>query len=99
MNISFLGRKTKTKEQLIDEICAKLTKQGYKWQMMEGDLMVVKNNSNFRVIFLENSNKTLFHTYFIWYYSDEYFKRFKEWWLDVATCMTNRKNRLIILNR
>lgn len=93
MNISFLGRKAVSKEKLVDEICAKLTKLGFKWKMVEEDLAVTMNDNHFRVIFWENCNKTNLRTNFIWYYSDESFKRFKTWVLELTTCMTNREHK------
>ncbi|MBO4654703.1 MAG: sel1 repeat family protein [Bacteroidales bacterium] len=93
MKINFLGHKEVSKEKLVDEICAKLTKLGFKWKMVEEDLAVTMNDNHFRVIFWESCNKTNLRTYFIWYYSDEYFKRFKDWMLDLTTCMTNREHK------
>ena len=70
MKFNFLGRKTVSKEQLVDKICTKLTKLGFKWKMVEEDLAVTMNDNHFRVIFWESCNKTNLRTYFIWYYSD-----------------------------
>lgn len=91
MKINFLSRKKISKEQLVDEIRSKLTKNGYKWEMHEGELLLTKNDNIFRVCFWGNHNNTIFRTYFVWHYSNEWLKQFEPWMLDLETCMTNRE--------
>lgn len=90
MSISFLGRKAISKDQLVEEICRRLTEQGYRWKIIEGDLMVEKNGVNIVVVFWESCNKTNLRTYFIFHYCDDNLKHFKGGVLDIITCMTNR---------
>lgn len=91
MKINFLSRKKISKEQLVDEIRSKLTKNGYKWEMHEGELLLTKNDNIFRVCFWGNHNNTIFRTYFVWHYSNEWLKQFEPWMLDLETYMTNRE--------
>ena len=57
------------------DICKRLDKAGYRYEMKEGDLFVIKSNNRFEVHLADSFNKRIKHLYVLYKFKDDSFDK------------------------
>ncbi len=65
----------KSTQAIEADICKCLDKAGYRYEMKEGDLFVIKSNNRFEVHLADSFNKRIKHLYILYKFKDDSFNK------------------------
>jgi hypothetical protein len=88
----------KSTEAIESDICKRLEKAGYRYEMKEGDLFVFKSDNRFEVHLADSFNKRIKHLYILYKFKDDSFDKVNtNGWSRAANIINVRNTNTIFV--